>query len=217
MTRLLIVLMCAAALGPAGRRAALAETAAPAAAKKPAGKAKSKPAARPTSTRPGRRDRAGQGGREMTASSATDVHAINENVEVTPFPSHAAAARKALSQNRRDQLDDAERAARAAHQDDRWQTVLFELRELDARSDAEACFWRVLSYYRLGQMARARSVRQLCTLGAKEESLLDTEDATCAGLQPAVLPEMAAAGERAPGPVVNPAPYGGASPAHLER
>ena len=146
------------------------------------------------------------------------IHAISGNAQVTPFPSHAAAARKALAQNRRDQLDDAEKAARAEHQEDRWHTVLFSLREFDARSDAEACFWRVLAYYRLGEMVRARHTRELCTLGPKEEAVLDAEDAMCGSLQPAsVMPEMVAAGERPPAPVANPASYVGAAPVRIDR
>jgi hypothetical protein len=152
------------------------------------------------------------------ATVAAGAHPINETVQVTPFPSHAAAAKKALSQNRRDQLEDAEKAARAEHQDDRWQTVLFHLREFDARSDGEACFWRVLSYYRLGEMARARTIRQLCTLGAKEQAVLDGEDASCGSLQPiAAMPEMLAAGEHPPEPVANQKAYAGAAPARLEQ
>ena len=148
---------------------------------------------------------------------ASGLHPVSD-VQVTPFPSHAAAAHKALAQNRRDSLEFAERAARAERQDDRWETVLFNLRDLDARSDAEACFWRVLAYYRLGEMARARSIRQLCTLTAKEEAALDTEDGLCGTLQPAsAMPEMLAAGEHPPAPVANPAPYAGAPPARQDR
>jgi len=147
----------------------------------------------------------------------TGLHPTGE-VQVTPFPSHPEAAKKALAQNRRDSLDSAEKAARAEHQDDRWQTVLFNLREFDARSDAEACFWRVVAYYRLGEMARARSIRQLCTLSSKEESALDTEDGLCGTLQPAtVMPEMLAAGEQPPAPVPNPAPYTGPPPTRVGR
>ena len=47
-------------------------------------------------------------------------HEINEDAHVTPFPSFAGHAKKALAQNRRDQLIDAEQAARAARQPDRW-------------------------------------------------------------------------------------------------
>jgi hypothetical protein len=139
--------------------------------------------------------------------------------QVIPFPSHAGAAKKALAANRRDQLDDAEHAARAQYTqaaqntDDRWGTVLFHLRSLDSRNDAEACFWRVLAYYRLGEIARARRIRELCELPAKDQSLLDTEDATAGSLQPPqLLPEFVAAGERPPELVVNPAPYGGPAP-----
>jgi hypothetical protein len=145
-------------------------------------------------------------------------HAIAENVKLVPFPSHAEAARHAFAENRRDQLTDAEKAARAPKQDDRWQSVLFSLRSLDARGDVEACFWRVLAYYRLGEVGRARSIRQLCTFGSKEEASLDAEEALSGSFQPAaVMPEMVAAGERPPAPVANPAPYAGASPTRVER
>ena len=97
--------------------------------------------------------------RSWRTPSRANRGTINEDVTLTPFPSHAGAAKKALAQNRRDQLDDAERAARAPEQAERWQTVLFHLRDLDARSDSEGCFWRLVSYYRLGQIERARSLR----------------------------------------------------------
>src|SRR6516165_7774607 len=58
----------------------------------------------------------------------TGLHPTGD-AQVRPFPSQADAAQKALAQNRRDSLEDAEKAARAEHQDDRWQTVLFHLRE----------------------------------------------------------------------------------------
>jgi hypothetical protein len=145
-------------------------------------------------------------------------HTINDDVEITPFPSHAAAARKALSQNRRDQLDDAEKAARDPQQADRWQTVLFHLRAFDSRVDAEACFWRVVAYYRLGEIGRARTIRQNCEIAAADLPTIEKEDAQSASLQPATaLPELVAAGERAPAPVPNPAGYEGSSPTHLER
>jgi hypothetical protein len=144
------------------------------------------------------------------------LHTINENVKVTPFPSHAAAAEKALAQNRRDKIDDAEKAARADHQDDRWQTVLFHIRELDGRSDAEACFWRVVAYYRLGEVGRARTIRDACELGPQDVRALEAEDALSAGMQPAAtLPEMLAAGEHSPTPVANPGPYAGVSPTRV--
>jgi hypothetical protein len=178
---------------------------------------KGKAAKKPHEAAPANSDARGKSARAPRPKVAGGLHPVSD-VQVTPFPSHAAAAQKALAQNRRDSLESAERAARAEHQDDRWQTVLFNLREFDARSDAEACFWRVLAYYRLGEMARARSIRQLCTLGSKEEAALDTEDGLCGTLQPAsAMPEMLAAGEHPPAPVPNPAPYAGAAPARLER
>jgi hypothetical protein len=141
------------------------------------------------------------------------------DAQVTPFPSHAGAAKKALAQNRRDQLDDAEQAARgkssgsSASSDDRWGTVLFHLRSLDSRNDAEACFWRVMAYYRLGEIARARRIREICELPAKDQTLLDNEDATAGALQPPqLLPEFVAAGERPPELIINPAPYAGPPP-----
>jgi hypothetical protein len=193
---------------------AVAPTGARAADDPPAGKTahkKSKGGAKTAKPRP-------RTARSKPAAAPIGVHPIAENVQVTPFPSHADAARKALAQNRRDQLEDAEKVARAAKQDDRWQTVLFDLRSLDARSDVEACFWRAVAFYRLGEMARARSTRQLCTLSAKEEASLDAEDALSGSMQPAApMPEMLAAGERPPAPVPNPNPYAGASPAKIER
>ena len=104
-------------------------------------------------------------------------HEINEDAHVTPFPSFAGHARKALAQNRRDQLIDAEEAARAARQPDRWMTVLFHLRELDSRNDPEACFWRVVAYYRLGELARARTLRASCEPPPAVQAALDNEDA----------------------------------------
>jgi hypothetical protein len=139
--------------------------------------------------------------------------AINENVKLTPFPSHPEAAKKALAQNRRDELDDAEKAARSGDQADRWQTVLFHLRNLDARADPEGCFWRVVAYYRLGQMERARTLRQSCELNGKDAALIDAEDAQAARLQPLT----ALADKEPPAPVANPAPYVGAGPTRLER
>jgi hypothetical protein len=137
-------------------------------------------------------------------------HEINEDAHVTPFPSFAGHAQKALAQNRRDQLIDAEQAARATRQTDRWMTVLFHLRELDSRNDAEACFWRVVAYYRLGELARARALRAACEPPTAIQAVLDNEDAISMTLQPvAALPEMTAAGEKAPAPVENADPYGG--------
>jgi hypothetical protein len=147
-----------------------------------------------------------------------EFHEITGDTQVTAFPSHASAVKKAFAANRRDQLKDAEESARVASEKDRWQTVLFHLRELDSRTDGEACFWRVISFYRLGELARARRIRDSCTLSVKDESALDAEDALSVSLQPvSALPEMIAAGEAAPAPVPNPAPYAGPAPAHFER
>ena len=137
---------------------------------------------------------------------------INEDVSLTPFPSHANAAKKALSQNRRDQLDDAEKAARGADQSDRWQTVLFHLRNLDARSDSEGCFWRLVAYYRLGQVDRARALRQACDLVPKDAAVIEAEDEQAAQLQPAAT----VAEKDQPAVVGNPAPYAGAPPAKVD-
>ena len=137
-------------------------------------------------------------------------HEINDEAHVTPFPSFAPHAKKALAQNRRDQLVDAEQAARADKASDRWSTVLFHLRELDSRNDPEACFWRVVAYYRMGELARARALRSMCEPPPAVQAVLDNEDAMSSTLQPvAALPEMMAAGEKPPAPVVNADPYGG--------
>ena len=137
---------------------------------------------------------------------------INEDVTLTPFPSHAGAAKKALSQNRRDQLEDAERTARAPEQAERWQTVLFHLRDLDARADSEGCFWRLISYYRLGQIERARSLRKGCELSPKDGGIIEAEDEQAERLQ--VAGTLADTG---PAPVGNLAPYVGEAPAKIER
>jgi hypothetical protein len=147
-----------------------------------------------------------------------DFHEITGDTQVTVFPSQASAVKKAFAANRRDQLKDAEESARLASEKDRWATVLFHLRELDSRSDGEACFWRVISFYRLGELARARRIRESCTLSVKDESSLDAEDSLSVSLQPvSALPEMIAVGEPVPAPVPNPAPYAGPAPAHFER
>jgi hypothetical protein len=147
------------------------------------------------------------------AGHAQAAKTINEDVTLTPFPSHAGAARKALAQNRRDQLDDAEKAARNPEQADRWQTVLFHLRDLDARSDSEGCFWRLVAYLRLGQVERARTLRQACELPPKDAAIIETEDEQAAQLQSA-----ATLAEKEPAAAAgNPAPYAGAAPAKLDR
>jgi hypothetical protein len=167
---------------------------------------KKKPAASETPSRPTKISRTLRPG----ALTVNVGHEINEDVHVTPFPSFAGHAKKALAQNRRDSLVDAEQAARAEHQADRWWTVLFHLRELDSRNDPEACFWRTVAYYRLGELAKARGLRAMCEPPSGVQAVLDNEDALSTTLQPvAALPEMAAAGEKPPAPVVNAEPYGG--------
>ncbi|HVV50931.1 MAG TPA: hypothetical protein VHO06_14790, partial [Polyangia bacterium] len=137
----------------------------------------------------------------------------NDGVDLTPFPSHAGAAKKALAQNRRDHLDDAEKAARSADQADRWQTVLFFLRDLDARADPEGCFWRLVAYYRLGQIDRARALRGKCDLDPKDMVMIEAEDDQAARLQgPTALADTEPAAA-----VSNPAPYAGAAPVRVER
>ncbi len=150
--------------------------------------------------------------RAQSGKSGTKAGAINEDVTLTPFPSHAGAAKKALAQNRRDQLDDAERAARAPEQAERWQTVLFHLRDLDARSDSEGCFWRLVSYYRLGQIERARSLRPACELAAKDTGIIEAEDEQAARLQ--VAGTLA---DKEPAPAGNLAPYAGDGPSKIDR
>jgi len=137
---------------------------------------------------------------------------INEDVTLTPFPSHAGAAKKALAQNRRDQLNDAEKAARGPDQAERWQTVLFHLRDLDARADSEGCFWRLVSYYRLGQIERARSLRQGCDLVPKDAGIIEAEDEQASHLQP-----FGTLADKEPTPVGNLAPYAGDGPAKVDR
>ncbi|HXU63466.1 MAG TPA: hypothetical protein VN962_17330 [Polyangia bacterium] len=153
--------------------------------------------------------------RNDRAGAAKTVHnAINTDVTLTPFPSQAAATRHALAQNRRDHLEDAERAARAAALDDRWSTVLFSVRDLDSRADPEGCFWRLVAYYRMGQIERARQVRQNCELPSRDQAILEAEDAEAAAIQP---PLAMAERDHPPAPVANPAPYGGAAPTRSDR
>jgi hypothetical protein len=158
----------------------------------------------------------GKSTRPVHRDAAIPAHGtINESISLTPFPSQADATRRALAQNRRDLLADAEKAARgSAAGDDRWQTVLFHLRDLDARSDSEGCFWRLVAYYRLGQIQRARQVRDTCELPPRDLALLEAEDAEAAALQP---PLAVAQVDHPPAPVVNPAPYAGAPPTRFER
>ncbi len=113
----------------------------------------------------------------------SDPHLINESAPpLEAFPGDSKAVKKAFAETRRDQLVDAEKAARDATSPDRWRTVLFMLRGLPERTDPEACFWRVLSFYRLGEIQRARILRENCELPPKDSAALNAEDATASGV-----------------------------------
>jgi hypothetical protein len=155
------------------------------------------------------------------------AHMINEAAPpIEAFPADSKAVKKAFSETRRDQLADAEKAARDAKSPDRWRTVLFMLRGLPERTDSEACFWRVLSFYRLGEIARARTLREGCDLPGKDSALLNQEDAAASGVPrmgtvarddgfgPPSPGATNASAEvpSAPTPIPASAPYGGASP-----
>jgi len=113
----------------------------------------------------------------------SDAHLINESAPpIDAFPTEGKAVKKAFAETRRDQLVDAEKAARDAKSPDRWRTVLFMLRGLPERTDPEACFWRVLSFYRLGEIPRARALRENCELPAKDSAVLNGEDVAASGL-----------------------------------
>jgi hypothetical protein len=112
----------------------------------------------------------------------SSAHFINESApQIVPFPENAKAYTKAFAENRRDQLVDAEKTARAAKSPDRWRSVLFMLHGLPEHNDSETCFWRVLSFYRLEELERARKIRENCDLPAKDSSTLNAEDARVSG------------------------------------
>ncbi len=112
----------------------------------------------------------------------SSAHFINEAApKIVPFPDNAKAFDKAFAEGRRDQLGDAEKTARAAKSPDRWRSVLFMLHGLPEHNDSETCFWRVLSFYRLGEIERARKIRENCELPAKDSSTLNAEDARVSG------------------------------------
>jgi hypothetical protein len=180
--------------------------------KKTSPKSKSSPATKVTRNKASTHLAPQKLARASSGKPGSKTDTINEDVTLTPFPSHAGAAKKALAQNRRDQLDDAEKAARAPEQAERWQTVLFHLRDLDARSDSEGCFWRLVSYYRLGQIERARSLRPACELAPKDTAIIEAEDEQAAHLQ--VAGTLA---DKEPAPVGNLAPYAGDGPAKRDR
>jgi hypothetical protein len=153
-------------------------------------------------------------GSTLTVTADGEVKTISDDGKIVPFPSQAGAVKKAFAQVRRDQLGDAERSARAAKEDDRWWSVLFHLRSMDSRNDPEACFWRAIAFYRMGELARARNTRQFC----ETEAALGDEDALSASLQPmAALPEMAQPGDPKPTPVANLSPYAGPGPTQIEK
>jgi hypothetical protein len=125
--------------------------------------------------------------RRLAASPAyvvgdSNPHYIDVNApKIVAFPQDTKAVDKAFAVGRREQLVDAEKAARTERSPDRWRTVLFALRGLHDRIDPETCFWRVLAFYRLGEVDRARAVRAVCELPAKDSSTLNAEDATVTG------------------------------------
>jgi len=152
----------------------------------------------------------------------SDAHLINEaGPPLEAFPTDAKAVKKAFAETRRDQLVDAEKAARDDKTPDRWRTVLFALRGLPERNDPETCFWRVLSFYRLGEIARARTLREGCELPGKDSATLNAEDATASGV-PAMgtvaaddgfgQPSGAGTAKAEPKPAPTAAPYTGPSP-----
>jgi len=214
----MLVLALALGLAPAG---AAAETA-------PAGGAA---APRPATAKPGAKKKAPRKRRRPSgsgsASNADERAAAVQNAKnkpITAFPAEqAATVSRIFDEHRREQVADAERAARAAKQDDRWNSVLFAIRELDSGAGYDVCFWRALAYYRQGELARARKTRQLCVLAPSDVGTLDHEDAAASSLQPpSALPELRLAGaldedgQARAGttkPVANPEAYTGPSPA----
>ncbi|HVZ74728.1 MAG TPA: hypothetical protein VHJ20_20235 [Polyangia bacterium] len=155
----------------------------------------------------------------------SDAHKINENAPpIVPFGENAKTVKQAFAENRRDQLKDAEQAARAEKSPDRWRTVLFHLHGMPEHGDSETCFWRVLSFYRLGEIERARKVREGCDLPAKDSSLLNQEDARATGtpsiedLQRAALAEQNGEAAKDAGVAPEPptAPYSGPAPTRYE-
>jgi hypothetical protein len=169
----------------AGWTSAAAGAPAPAPPAKVAKKKKKKaaqPASEPADDKPGTiAKRRRYGAEPVYLVGDSNPHLINENApKIVAFPHEAKAVEKAFSETRRDQLIDAEKAARDEKSPDRWRTVLFMLRGLPERTDPEACFWRVLAFYRLGEIDRARAVREDCDLPAKDGSALNAEDATAA-------------------------------------
>jgi hypothetical protein len=186
----LVALTTTLSIGSGARAAGETPTAKPAAAKpgKKAARKKKKDAAAPLTPaalkEPATHRRIGASPAYVVGD--TNAHFINQAApRIEQFPSDSKAVKKAFDETRRDQLGDAEKAARDGKTPDRWRSVLFALRGLPERTDPEACFWRVLAFYRLGELTRARALREGCELTAKESGALNSEDATAAG-----VPEM---------------------------
>src|SRR5262245_12022035 len=105
-----------------------ADTPAPAATPKVAKKKKKKaaaPPAEPATDKPStvakRRNYAAE---PVYLVGDGNAHLINENApKIVAFPHEAKAVEKAFSETRRDQLVDAEKAARSEKSPDRWRTV----------------------------------------------------------------------------------------------
>ena len=180
-------------------------------------------AASPTKKPGPARTKRRRGATPGSAAEAAPHHIVDTAPKIVAFPRDVDAVSKAFADHRREQLADVEKAARAPKQDDRWNTVLFLLRDLDGgRGDPESCFWRVVAYYRLGEVRRARAIRSGCSFNVQDASALESEDATAAALQPATaLADLKAnddrqgetSGKPAGEVVANAAPYGGPTPA----
>jgi hypothetical protein len=161
---------------------------------KTAKKRKAAPATTPDSTEKPALARRRIGASPAYVVGDADPHLINNSAPpIDAFPTDGKAVKKAFAETRRDQLVDAEKAARDAKSPDRWRTVLFMLRGLPERTDPEACFWRVLSFYRLGEIQRARTLRENCELPSKDSAVLNNEDVAASG-----LPQMGAVPTEAP-------------------
>jgi hypothetical protein len=227
-------MMLGAALALGAARTAQAapaadKTAAKATPKKAPGKkaksAKKKPEPAPAAEATGKRRHLGVSPAYIVGDQDTSAHYINQAAPpIQPFGENSKVVQKAFAETRRDQLVDAEKAARAEKTPDRWRTVLFMLHGLPEHDDSETCFWRVLSFYRLGELERARKVRENCELPAKDSSALNTEDARAAGTptmddlrraalaqqaQPGQAPVQPDAGANTPSPT---SAYSGPSP-----
>jgi hypothetical protein len=189
LERIIPTLAFTALLAVGWTTAAVAADAPPAAApakvaKKKAKKKKASAPTEPAADKPGTvAKRRRYGAQPVYLVGDSNAHLINESApKIVAFPHEAKAVEKAFAETRRDQLNDAEKAARDEKSPDRWRTVLFMLRGLPERTDPEACFWRVLAFYRLGEIDRARAVRESCELVAKDSGVLNAEDATAAGV-----------------------------------